>query len=578
MGKRSVLVVGGALATTTAALAHVTGTKATTKRCHELKSSSCTIQREGEAWNDRWQRPPTKDRHDECCPSSFSSATTAAVVMTLRGGASHGSNSNNETAAADASDFSPTFQKKTRKLRTGKDATGGGGDEATTKASSTKASSSASTPSKNKGSSHKKSSPVVNEILREDDYYKILGTTQTLVKKAAKPDVVIQKAYRRRAVQTHPDKTGGDRRAFDKVAEAYDVLQDAEKRNLYDRYGKQGVAGATNHNGGTSGMGAEDLFRSFFGGTASPFASFGQQHYQQQQQHAQRNRTMRFELEVTLEDLYRGTSKTVLLPGRKHSMSVTIPRGAFHNQQIVASGVMDADANQPPGDAVFGLKQRPHPTFTRKGHDLAVEWHISLSEALTGVQRQIQHLDGRRLRVVSAATVNDSTKRTSKSGTPAVIVTGDVHVLKEEGMPKDAAGTEFGDLYIQYHVDMPSQSGEELTEAERHELKRLLNKVEGKTSAAGSSASASDWPFATAKDAKILQKASASDFGRPSGPSNDSFDGRFYNDESAGFSPFGNRRFYWSSSSGASPNPFFGPQGPQMMPDDDAGATQCRQM
>ena len=58
--------------------------------------------------------------------------------------------------------------------------------------------------------------------------------------KGKSSSAAIQKAYRRRCVLTHPDKTGGDRRAFDKVAEAYDVLSDENKRHIYDRLGKRG--------------------------------------------------------------------------------------------------------------------------------------------------------------------------------------------------------------------------------------------------------------------------------------------------------------------------------------------------
>jgi DnaJ-class molecular chaperone len=425
-----------------------------------------------------------------------------------------------------------------------------------------KETSSASKSGTKSNSTKRKPSRVENEILNESDYYKILGLSKDDVKaNAQNADQMIQKAYRRRAVQTHPDKTGGDRRAFDKVAEAYDVLQDKEKRKLYDRYGKKGVEaggmGGAAAPGGASAMHAEELFRSFFGGSAqSPFGGSGN--------FGPRNRSMRFEVDVTLEDLYAGKTMKVMLPGSKTPIDLNIARGSYHNQNIVASGVLDQDANQPPGDAHFRLKVRPHPVFTCKGYDLAVKMEISLAEAITGVSRTIRHLDGRRLHIVSApagATNNG----------PDVIVSGDVHVLKGEGMPKNAMGTEFGDLYVQYQIQMPknkhhSKEHPALTEAERQELERLLNKLEGKSDY---SSRKSHWPFESSGDSKIMKKASVSEFGKHR-PTQNSHDESFGDDgfgAGRGFSPFSQQGFFWHSSSGAP----FG----QSQPEEEA---QCRQM
>ena len=407
-------------------------------------------------------------------------------------------------------------------------------------------------------STKRKPSRVENEILNESDYYKILGLSRDDVKASEQSEQLIQKAYRRRAVQTHPDKTGGDRRAFDKVAEAYEVLQDKEKRKIYDRYGKKGLeagmggAGA----GGASAMHAEDLFRSFFGSGHSPFgagsANFGA-----------RNRSLRFEVDVTLEDLYAGKTMKVMLPGSKTPIDLSIARGSYHNQNIVASGVLDSDSNQPPGDAHFRLKVRPHSTFTCKGYDLALKLEISLAEAITGVSRTIRHLDGRRVHIVSAPAA-------SGASAPDVIVSGDVHVLKGEGMPKNALGTEFGDLYIQYQIQMPKHKHHAkdhppaLTDAERQELERLLNKLEGKDRA-----NKSHWPFTSSSgDGKIMRKASASEFGRH-GPTPNSQDDAFGEDgfgSRSGFSPFGSQSFFWQSGS-----PFA-----QSQPGEEEA--QCRQM
>lgn len=93
------------------------------------------------------------------------------------------------------------------------------------------------------------------------DYYEVLGVSKT-----ASADE-LKKAYRRLAVQFHPDKNPGDKSAeekFKEVGEAYDVLSDDDKRAAYDRYGHQAFAGGAGPGGGFHD--ARDIFEQFFGG------------------------------------------------------------------------------------------------------------------------------------------------------------------------------------------------------------------------------------------------------------------------------------------------------------------------
>jgi molecular chaperone DnaJ len=139
------------------------------------------------------------------------------------------------------------------------------------------------------------------------DYYEVLG-----VAKNASPDE-LKKAFRKLAVQYHPDKNPGNAEAeakFKELAEAYEVLSDPQKRERYDRFGHAGVGGAAS--GGYGGASMEDLFSQFgdIFGSDSPFDSFfggggGRR------RRAQRGPDIRIRMELTLEQIAQGVEKTL---------------------------------------------------------------------------------------------------------------------------------------------------------------------------------------------------------------------------------------------------------------------------
>jgi len=139
------------------------------------------------------------------------------------------------------------------------------------------------------------------------DYYEILG-----VSKSATPEE-IKKAYRKVAIQFHPDKNQGDKAAeekFKEAAEAYEVLSSAEKRAQYDRFGhsRPGQGGFQGHD-----MNMEDIFSQFgdiFGGGGSPFDSFfgggGGGRTRQR-----KGSNLRIKLKLTLEEIANGAEKKI---------------------------------------------------------------------------------------------------------------------------------------------------------------------------------------------------------------------------------------------------------------------------
>ncbi len=150
------------------------------------------------------------------------------------------------------------------------------------------------------------------------DYYEVLSVTRN-----ANGDE-LKKSYRRLAVQYHPDKNPGDAKAeekFKELGEAYDILNDADKRAAYDRYGhaafSQGTAGAGR--GGAGGIDPFDLFREVFGGGAGGDGGaggifeqfFGGQTRGGDREGRQRGSDLRYDLQITLEEAAAGVEKEI---------------------------------------------------------------------------------------------------------------------------------------------------------------------------------------------------------------------------------------------------------------------------
>jgi len=138
----------------------------------------------------------------------------------------------------------------------------------------------------------------------EGDYYELLGVPKSADERT------IKAAFRKAAMDCHPDRHGGctDKEAhFKALNEAYDVLKDPQKRAAYDRFGKaafqNGGGGEGNPFGAGGGFeGFSDIFSSIFGEFMDPRG---------QQQNVARGADLRYDLELTLEEAFAGTSKTI---------------------------------------------------------------------------------------------------------------------------------------------------------------------------------------------------------------------------------------------------------------------------
>lgn len=266
----------------------------------------------------------------------------------------------------------------------------------------------------------------------------------------------IKVAYRNMAKKMHPDK-GGDTERFKQLQEAYEILRDSNKREIYNRYGKEGLAAGNLPNAASAGFSGDlrDLFRSF----ASDF---------------QRSVPLLYQLELPLEDFFQGRSLSLELQGERFSVSVEA--GMMEGLEIrgrLSSG----------REVVFALRERTHAVFQRRHADLLMQLEISLHEALFGFECPLRHLDGSQVLLTGGGDAGGA------------LSPGDVLVFPNLGMPifrAEGKVRQRGRLFVRISIQMPRHLPV-LTSAEKEILRRVLGGtgegVEGTSAAPPSSSS-----------------------------------------------------------------------------------------
>ena len=226
------------------------------------------------------------------------------------------------------------------------------------------------------------------------DYYETLG-----VARGASQDE-IKRAYRRLARKFHPDvsKEANAETRFKEVGEAYEVLKDPEKRDAYDRFGKDWKHGQEFRpppgwekqfdlgGGGFSGAsGFSDFFETLFGrggfaGAQGPMRA--------------RGGDQNVRIAIPLEDAYRGATRNITIRGRR--LSVRIPRGVTEGQRIRLGGQGSTGAGGgPAGDLYLTVTLEAHPLFRADGRDVHLKLPVAPWEAALGATVAVPTLGGK---------------------------------------------------------------------------------------------------------------------------------------------------------------------------------------
>ena len=294
------------------------------------------------------------------------------------------------------------------------------------------------------------------------DYYQILGVSRDAEEKE------IKRTYRRLARELHPDVNQDDPRAeerFKEINEAYQVLSDPEKRHKYDRLGAawQGWEQTGGRPGdfdwgrwtsaapggqrvnvryGTAedleglfggGAGFSDFFSQIFGRVGGAPGGF------QYQAQSLRGQDLEQQVDITLDEAYRGTSRLLQKNGRK--LQVKIPSGAASGTRIrVAGEGAPGKAGGESGDLYLRVNVATDTNFVRRGDDLETTVEVDLYTAVLGGTAEVFTMAG-------------PVKLTIPSGTQG----GQTFRLKGKGMPSLRQSGQHGDLYAQVQVRLPEQ-------------------------------------------------------------------------------------------------------------------------
>ena len=304
------------------------------------------------------------------------------------------------------------------------------------------------------------------------DYYKILGVDKNADEKT------IKRAYRKLAQLYHPDKNPNNKASeekFKEINEAYEVLGDADKRSKYDQLGQnyhryQQTGGRPDgfdysqwFAGGAPGGNYQNSvnFEDILGGEGGSFSDFFRSIFGEQmgQQQARRGRDQEHTVEITLEEAYHGTTRSLSYDGGQ-SFTAKIPPGAKTGTKIRLRGKGQPVMGGTPGDLILVIHVQHHPIYKRDGHNLSLDLELDVLTAVLGGK-------------VSVTTLSGTVNLTIPPGTSS----GRTIRLSSRGMPDLQNPDTSGDLLVRVMIKVPTP--QQLSEQERQLYEQLTKIKDG---------------------------------------------------------------------------------------------------
>ena len=291
--------------------------------------------------------------------------------------------------------------------------------------------------------------------MAKQDFYSLLDVSRSAT------DDEIKKAYRKLAIQYHPDRNPGDKKSeekFKEITEAYETLSDPKKREIYDQFGHTqmggnpfsgaGREGAFNGNpfGNRSGFGGGDPFQDIFGDVFGDIFGASRGGFQAQtKKRQQRGADLRYTLSVNLEEVATGCEKIIHFVrnrgGKEENakLSVSVPAGVKENQKLKLKSEGDSTSTGAAGDLYVIIHILDHPLFRRDDGDIILDLPINFIDAILGTSIEIPTLTGKILIKIPPGTHTGQTLR-----------------IKGKGLPK-IGGFGGGDMLVKILVDIPNE-------------------------------------------------------------------------------------------------------------------------
>jgi curved DNA-binding protein len=238
----------------------------------------------------------------------------------------------------------------------------------------------------------------------------------------------IKSAYRKLAMQHHPDRNGGSEESakkFQEVQAAYDALR-GDKPQQHQQHQHQPHGFNQQENGFEFHMNMHDMFDNFF------------------RRHNAGNPSIQAQCEIGLDQAFTGCSVSFNVNGK--TVVVDVPAGINHGQMLRVHGAAgQPDPNYPPGDLIVVIRVRPHGKFQRHGMTLITPLPINLLDLITGCEKEIEGIDGKMHKITIPENTNPITTLT----------------IPGAGMPVPQTD-QVGEMIVCFEVEYPTFTKQQL--------------------------------------------------------------------------------------------------------------------